>query len=243
MKFYPADAGAWRRLILWPSLLFAALFLTLEYGGLDLAVSARFYDPASGSFPLRNHFWTQQVLHDGARHVLVGLAVGLIALWALSWRAASLRPHRRALAYLIVSITVSLVLVQQLKNHTHVDCPWNITGLGGDRPHVGLFADRPDALPPGRCFPGGHSSGGFALLAFYFVGRGPRRVWLLAPGLVIGSVFAFDQWVRGAHFPSHDLASAYVSWMTALAVARVFDAISAARKNAARRCEASDSAA
>ncbi|MFN3715978.1 MAG: phosphatase PAP2 family protein [Thiobacillus sp.] len=223
MNFYPADAGAWRRLILWPSVIYALLFLLFEYGGLDMAVSAAFYGPAQGTFPLRNNFWMREVLHDGARQLLAVLAAGLLALWALSWHAARLRPHRRALAYLIVSITVSLVLVQQLKLHTNVDCPWNIAGLGGDRPHVALFSDRPDALPPGRCFPGGHSSGGFALLAFYFVARGPRRAWLLPPGLIVGTVFALDQWARGAHFPSHDLTSAYLGWMTALVLAKLFD--------------------
>lgn len=230
MNLFPTDPGAWRRLVVWPSLLFAGLFLVLEYGGLDLAVSAQFFDPATNGFPLRGNFWTQQVLHDGARHVLVVVAVGLILLWALSWRVAALRPQRRALAYLIVSILLSLVLVQQLKSHTNVDCPWNISGLGGDRPHVGLFADKPDDLPPGRCFPGGHSSGGFALLAFYFVGRGRQRRWLLLPGLVIGTVFAADQWVRGAHFPSHDLTSAWLCWMTAVLLARLFDAHATRKK-------------
>ena len=224
MNFIPSVPGAWHRLVLWPSLLFAVLFLVLEYGGLDLMVSAYFYNPAQGGFPLRDNFWTQQVLHDGARHALVLVAVGLILLWALTWRVPALHPKRRALVYLIVSIILSLVLVQQLKAHTNVDCPWNIASLGGDRPHVGLFADRPDDLPPDRCFPGGHSSGGFALLAFYFVGRGRQRRWLLVPGLVVGTVFAVDQWVRGAHFPSHDLTSAYLCWMTALLTARLFDA-------------------
>lgn len=233
MRFYPAATDAWRRLVLWPTLLFVALFLLLEYGGLDQRVAALFYDPAQGTFPLRNHFWTEQVLHDGARHALVVVAIGLIGLWALSWRVERLHTHRRAMSYLIVSILTSLLLVQQLKSHTNVDCPWNIAGLGGDRPHVTLFADRPDALPPGRCFPGGHSSGGFALLAFYFVGQGRQRRWLLLPGLVIGTVFAADQWVRGAHFPSHDLTSAYLSWMTALLLARLFDA-QAARKTMPR---------
>jgi membrane-associated PAP2 superfamily phosphatase len=100
-----------------------------------------------------------------------------------------------------------------------MDCPWDLTRYGGSRPYFGLFDDKPDYLPRGRCFPGGHSSAGFALFGLYFaaIQLGLRRHrWYLLPALMVGGLFALDQWVRGAHFPSHDLTTAYICWMTTL---------------------------
>ncbi|MDP3583548.1 MAG: phosphatase PAP2 family protein [Thiobacillus sp.] len=205
-------------LAVWPTLAFVVLFGLMQETGFDAWVAARFHDPALGGFPLRDNFWTSQVLHEGAREVLVVFAVAILALWLLSWPVQALRSRRKSLAYLLVAITLSVVAVHQGKQWTNMDCPWDVAEFGGQRPHLGLFDDKPDTLPRGHCFPGGHSSGGFALLALYFAGGGgrSRSGLLLLPGLLIGSVFAVDQWMRGAHFPSHDLTSAYLCWMIAL---------------------------
>jgi membrane-associated PAP2 superfamily phosphatase len=207
-------------LAVWPTLAFVGLFWFLQGAGFDTWVAGRFFDPALGRFPLKDNFWASQVMHEGAREVLVAFAVFILALWLLSWQAQAqaLRSRRKTLAYLLVATTLSVVAVYQGKQWTNVDCPWDVAEFGGQRPHLGLFDDKPDDLPRGQCFPGGHSSGGFSLLALYFAGGGRRaRSWpLLIPGLLTGSVFAIDQWMRGAHFPSHDLGSAYLCWMIAL---------------------------
>ncbi len=97
--------------------------------------------------------------------------------------------------------------------------PWDLAEFGGDRPYVALFADRPDLLPRAQCFPGAHSSSGFALVCFYFVFRDRSRRaarWaLLAAGLV-WAVFSLGQQARGAHFLSHDLASLAIVWFVQL---------------------------
>ena len=97
----------------------------------------------------------------------------------------------------------------------------NSAGFGGHNPYVPLFADRPDYLPRARCFPGAHASSGFALLCFYLAWRDdePRRARLaLAIALVVGVAFSVGQEARGAHFFSHDLASAAVVWCVQLAL-------------------------
>jgi membrane-associated PAP2 superfamily phosphatase len=108
-----------------------------------------------------------------------------------------------------------------LKSVTNVDCPWDLERYGGSRPYVSLFGDRPDELPRARCFPGAHSSSGFALMCFYFLFRDSRRraaQVALAGGLLAGAVFAFGQQARGAHFLSHDLTSAVLVWYVLLAL-------------------------
>ena len=75
---------------------------------------------------------------------------------------------------------------------------------------------RSDAWPRAQCFPAGHSSGGYAWVALYFVLAGRRRWAGLAIGLGLGLAFGATQWARGMHFPSHDVVSAAVAWAVAL---------------------------
>ncbi|HEY6125022.1 MAG TPA: phosphatase PAP2 family protein, partial [Steroidobacteraceae bacterium] len=79
------------------------------------------------------------------------------------------------------------------------------------------------ALARAQCFPGAHASSGYALFAFYFVFRDrSRRVarWLLAAAIAVGVAFSIGQEARGAHFLSHDLASAAIVWFVQLALYR-----------------------
>ena len=116
--------------------------------------------------------------------------------------------HQALFVFAMVLVTATVGL---LKVVTNVDCPWDLAGFGGDRPYVTLFGDRPDYLPRAQCFPGAHSSSGFALVCFYFVLRDrSRAAGALGAGraVLVGAVFSIGQQARGAHFLSHDLASA-----------------------------------
>jgi membrane-associated PAP2 superfamily phosphatase len=114
---------------------------------------------------------------------------------------------------------LAMLIVGGLKSITNVDCPWNLSGFGGHNDYFALFADRPDALKRAQCFPGAHASSGFALFAFYFVFRDrSRRLarWALAGAIAVGVAFSIGQEARGAHFLSHDLASAAIVWFVQL---------------------------
>jgi membrane-associated PAP2 superfamily phosphatase len=139
----------------------------------------------------------------------------------VSCRLALARRWRGPLGTMALSVLLGVGAVGAMKQVTNVDCPWSLTEFGGERPYVSLFADRPDNLQRGRCFPGAHSSSGFALFACYFaaLGRGRWRARLaLGVALLVGGGFAAGQEARGAHFLSHDLWSAAIMWFSCLAV-------------------------
>ena len=76
----------------------------------------------------------------------------------------------------------------------------------------------------GRCFPAGHASAGFGFVAGYFAFArdAPRvaRAWLVA-ALLAGLIFGLAQQVRGAHFMSHTLWTAWLCWCVGLAADRL----------------------
>jgi membrane-associated PAP2 superfamily phosphatase len=184
---------------------------------LDRSIShAWFYDVqdqwlggGSGSW------WARDVLHTGGRWFVRVIALAALLTWIVSFRGRRFSKLRRGAAFAFLALVLSTALVGSLKSVTNVDCPWDLAGFGGDRPYVELFSDRPDALPHAKCFPGAHSSSGFALIFGYFLLRDSSRRrarWALAGGFLVGVLFALGQEARGAHFLSHDLTSAGIVW-------------------------------
>ena len=203
---------------LYPALLFSLAALTVHDGQWDFWVVDQGFDASTQSFPARLNPWVAAVLHKGGRHLIAAIALsallGLIASFAARWRR-----WRRGAGYVLACIALTTGTVALGKRLSNVDCPWDVTRYGGTRPHLEWFEPRPASLPRGQCFPGGHSSGAFALFAFYFLWREhhPRRAAAaLAGTLALGLVFAGTQWLRGAHFPSHDLWSAGLAWALCL---------------------------
>jgi membrane-associated PAP2 superfamily phosphatase len=75
---------------------------------------------------------------------------------------------------------------------------------------------------PGHCFPSGHAVAAFAFLPGYFLLREQRPGWAhawLAAVCVAGAAFGAAQVVRGAHYPSHTLWSAWLCWVVCVVVA------------------------
>lgn len=218
------------RFMVWFTLVTIGLVVVFQYSGADEFIGRIFFDASLQAFPLKNDFWARDVLHHWGRKLMLtvwgGLFVAWIICWLLAFRWPGLRHYRRALAYLVLVMTLSIVVVNVGKRVTNTDCPWDLVEFGGERQHYRIFEDKPESLPAGRCFPAGHASGGYSLLGLFFVAVswGWRRPWLgLLPSLGIGSVFSVAQWSRGAHFPSHDMVTLWLCWLIAwLFYAKVF---------------------
>ena len=182
---------------------------------------ALFFSEATQHWIGQGNFWMNGFLHTGGRNLMRLVGVLAIAAWIASFRSARLRPHRRKLGYLALCMALVPLTVGGLKEMTNIDCPWDLQGFGGTRPHVEWFQDRPDGLPRAACFPGAHSSSAFALFALYFLwlGTHPGRARLaLSAVALLGTVFSIAQQSRGAHFLSHDLVSAMIAWLICLAL-------------------------
>ncbi|MEO7774224.1 MAG: phosphatase PAP2 family protein, partial [Steroidobacteraceae bacterium] len=165
-------------------------------------------------------FWAENLLHTGGRNLIWAVVLACTALLVASLRMASLRRWRSSLMLVIVGIGVTSGLIGLLKQVTQVHCPWELQGFGGTLQYVHLFAQRP-AGAVGACFPGAHSGSGFSLFALYFAFRDRSRALArtgLILALLVGCTFAFGQEARGAHFLSHDLWSAFIAWLTCLAL-------------------------
>jgi membrane-associated PAP2 superfamily phosphatase len=199
-----------------PMLPLAIFLLALETTRFDALVSGWFYDAASGGFPLRYNSFLEVVAHQWAKGLVVVIVCAIIAMLLISYVTRELASQRGLLLFLALSLTLAPLTVALLKTASARHCPWSLLEYGGFAPHLTLFEFAPAGLAPGHCFPAGHASTGFCLLAFHFAGRALGIDILarlgLAVGIAAGIALGLGRIAQGAHFASHVLWSGLVSW-------------------------------
>ncbi len=190
----------------------------------DLHWASWLFHWEGGAWALKRSVVLETLLHRGGRQLSQLAWAGLLVATLSRWRSPAATWTRPA-ARLLLAVFASIACVAALKSLTHMDCPWDLAGLGGQRPYVGLFEARPASLGPAACFPAAHAAGGYAWVALYFFFLHVAPRWRLAGlgiGLLAGLVFGLAQQLRGAHFLSHDVASLAVCWGVACAVDALF---------------------
>lgn len=207
--------GAPTRLFLFWSLGSLLLLMAWDYSGLDRAM-AHWFGAASG-FALKSHWLWRGVLHDDIRFLPWLLELGLLVAMVRPFGALKqLEPLRRA--QLALTTLIALLLVSNIKLRSLSSCPWDLQEFGGMATYVSHWAWGLRDGGGGGCFPAGHASGGFAFLGGFFVFRHglpqKARRWLVG-ALLAGLVLGLAQQVRGAHYMSHTLWTAWLCWAAA----------------------------
>ena len=210
---------SWTLRRLWAlTLLFFVLLVLWDATGFDLPL-ARWSGSPQG-FALRQQPLFVLLSHELPRMagaaLLLALLVGVFKPWGFLCRLA---PGERWQLWL--SIAGGALAITVLKRLNHTSCPWDLAEFGGVARHVShwLWGVRDGGA--GHCFPAGHASTAFAYLAGWFVLRrsAPRAAgrWLLG-ALLAGMLLGLAQQMRGAHYMSHTLWTAWICWAWGLAL-------------------------
>nr|WP_245660828.1 phosphatase PAP2 family protein [Polaromonas jejuensis] len=210
------------------------LLLAWDYSGLDLTM-ARWFGSASG-FALESHWLWRDLLHDDIRMPPWLVELGL--LMAIAWPFGTLRrlPMARR-AQLALTTLIALLLVSTIKLYSRTSCPWDLQEFGGVASHVSHWAWGLRDGGTGGCFPAGHASAGFAFLGGFFAFRRvlpqTARRWL-AGAMGVGFLLGLAQQVRGAHYMSHTLWTAWFCWTAAALVDQAVSQLIARKRARAR---------
>ncbi len=165
-------------------------------------------------FALRDNWWMVKVMHEGTRNL--GWLI-LLALLGGIWRPWG---HLRGLATaeragVFFSVLCALLSVTLIKGFSQTSCPWDLQLFGGTASYISHWDLLQSDGGGGHCFPAGHASTGFAFMAAYFGlrhQRAPGAALWLSLALVSGLVLGISQQMRGAHFMSHTLWTAWLCW-------------------------------
>jgi len=191
----------------------AAVFAVFEFTELDLALQDRLFDFATGTWIVDAKDPVGRALfYNGPKYAIIAtaLAVLVLSLGPSRWREKA-RVGRPGLFVALLTLITVPVLVGASKANTNVFCPSEIRRYGGDVPYVKVLERFPaDDRPArkGRCFPAGHSSGGFALIGLLWLRR--SRAWrngIIALTMATGWWMGGYQMLKGAHYLSHTLVT------------------------------------
>lgn len=234
-----------------PLFLAALIFCVFDLTNLDVWISNQMYDPVTQSFVLQHDHAFEKLTHKLPRILpdttgevsVIGMILSF--LWPLLQRftggrrvnwmegtrlAPALRwfsAHRRDFVFLVVVIALTTGMVHYFKSHTSVWCPVETTLYGGIHEKREWFENFSllHEAGEGRCWPGGHASSGFTLLALYFVAR--AYAWRFTRSLfifvmILGLVYGSTRVPQGWHFVSHTFWSGVLVWLTMFGTALMF---------------------
>ncbi len=216
---------------MWIGLILAAATIIFigNVTDIDRLLADAAFDRNVGDFPLRHAWVTEVFSHVILKGILVVLGLSFIgvALWdiarpqAWSWRR---RFQLRVVAW---SATLVPATVALLKKASSSHCPWDIDRYGGSAPYTRLLQALPEGVSYGQCMPAGHASSAMWLIAlavFFLPGR-PRTAALAGSLLLmLGIAVGWLQQLRGAHFLTHTL---WTAWIAVVIVWRVMAALDA----------------
>lgn len=214
MSFHALKTPWWRH-DLALTVLGLVLLLAWERSGWDWVVM-RWYGTRTG-FYWRDVWLTSQLLHQGGRWLalVVCVVLALDAVRPFIFKSTMAGPSRAQRGFWLVLMLACGLLIPLLKHFSSTSCPWDLQEFGGTTFYIPHWQWGIKGTGPGHCFPAGHPVAAFALLGNYFLWRDhhPRgaRLWLFAV-LLFGLAFGWLQLIRGAHFVSHTLWSAWLCW-------------------------------
>lgn len=202
-----------QRFSLKQGLILLGCFILLQFwfpigGQLDLMLIQP-WTGLHGQFPWRYDWFLEKLNHKYVKNLLILCDVSFLALWLASFKIERLHAQRWQYAYLFWILILSTSVVGILKSQSGHACPWNMT----QATTTGFLWNF--NLSHGHCFPGGHAATGFALMTGFFAFRrtAPKRAYFyLVAGLILGFAMGWAQMMRGAHFLSHNLWTAWVVW-------------------------------
>lgn len=193
---------------------FGLLFLWLARDGtLDNALTAYWFDPLTQRFPWKDNRWLDLINHRLLKDMVIATGVTLLIAGVV----------RRQPRWMLVALLIGVgpLVVGILKATSAHACPWDLEAYGGKALSWPLLGTAPENSGPGRCFPGGHASSGFSLMALFFLYWPTRRrmAWLCWSGaIVLGLAMGYGQVMRGAHFLSHNLWAGWWVWLVQLLI-------------------------
>jgi membrane-associated PAP2 superfamily phosphatase len=197
----------WQLLILVVSGVFFLWFAREET--MDHALTSMWFDPVSHSFPLQNNRLLELINHQMLKYIVIGIG-GVLLI-------AGLIRRQMQLVTCALLFGLGAAVVGALKSFSLHSCPWDLVEYGGQAIGYPLLSAASYFSGPGHCFPGGHASSGFGLMALFFLiyPKNQRLAWwALGFAVVMGLGMGYGQVMRGAHFFSHNLWTGWWVWAT-----------------------------
>lgn len=187
--------------------------------GLDLTLSAQFYDPQHGWTHQNDAPWSLLYHYGNIPAISMGVAGFLLFVASFWWLKAA--PYRKIALFFTLALILGpgLIVNTVFKNHWGRPRPRQVELFAGPLPYHQVWEK--GVAGEGKSFPSGHASVGFFLFTPYFVLRRTSKKWariFLAAGLCYGALMGLMRIVQGGHFLSDVIWSAGFVYLSGVLV-------------------------
>ena len=200
-----------------------------EFSSVDAIVQSLIYNNNTQLWLVdRNDPLLDLIFYSGIKKIFISLVLfllfSLIFLRKFNW----VKKNTKGMVIVVLAGFVVPLTVGALKEATNMPCPNQLIEYGGPYQHMGLFESLSidQQRPATRCYPAGHASGGFSLLAllFLFVAARSRRNILVVIMALGWSTAGYKMFI-GDHFLGHNVVTMVLAWLLILIIAFVIEKI------------------
>lgn len=196
-----------------------------EFTELDVFVQNFFYNFETKSWIIdKNEPILKFFFYDGIKILLIVFGVAILFSLIFLKRNRLIQEYKKGLIIVLLSGIFVPLIIGSLKAITNTPCPCNIVHFNGSYPENKVFEHYPkDFVQKSKvkCWPAGHASGGFALMALFFLfktAKNQKRA--LIGALIIGWSIGTYKMLLGDHFLSHTIITMILSWLIILIIVK-----------------------
>ena len=169
-----------------------------------------------------------EFIHKYLKFVIILVFLPFVIIPVLSFFKAGIfvadRDLLKRCGLILISLSLSLFSVALLKQINQVSCPWNLSVYGGEDLYLTPFHGFFNSSNIGVCWPSGFAGTGFVLMSGWagMQGRYPKLAYsFLFTALLLGFLAGLVQIGRGAHFPSHVIATLDIDFLISYGVSKL----------------------
>ena len=207
------------------AILLIAVIALFEFTDLDIFIQNFFYNFETKNWlinkdePILKFFF-----YDGIKNLLILFALAILFSLLFLRKRSFVQEYKKGLIIVLLAAIFVPVIIGSLKAITNTPCPCNIVNFNGKYPEIKVFDSYPKDFiqtSKAKCWPAGHASGGFALMALFFLFKTPiNQKRALITALVIAWSMGTYKMLLGDHFLSHTIITMIMAWLIILIIVK-----------------------
>lgn len=207
------------------ALFLLAVIALFQFTELDIFVQNFFYNFQTKNWIIdKNEPILKFFLYDGIKVFLIIFGVAILFSLIFLRKKHFVQEYKKGLIIVLLSAIFVPSIIGSLKAVTNTPCPCNVIHFDGTYPETKIFDSYPKdfvQVSKVKCWPAGHSSGGFALMALFFLFKSPQnQKRALVGALIIGWSMGTYKMLLGDHFLSHTIITMIMAWLIILIIVK-----------------------
>ncbi|MCT7444516.1 phosphatase PAP2 family protein [Aliarcobacter cryaerophilus] len=211
--------------IIFTAFLLWAVILIFQFTDFDIRFQSLFYNFETKSWILsKDNYLADLIFYSGFKKIFILFSILILSLVLISFfrKIKIIENYKQGLIIFLLSTALIPTTIGALKTISNMPCPCDLIEYGGKYPDIKVFDSYPkDFVQESkiRCWPAGHATMGFSLMALYFVFKQPQNKKIaLISAITIGFLTGGYKIIIGDHFLSHTLVTMILAWLVILII-------------------------